>query len=101
MMQYISEIFSSQKHCIEEQKRPLNERKLWYYAHEKKVENICYQGIDFKHGLNNGPVGTGKYFFTSPGDAHKARAKKVGDDDILYLFLCEVNVGKMVKVYSF
>jgi len=79
--------------------RPLNEMHLWYPSRQRYVENICYKGIDFTTDLSDGPVGSGKYFFTQAFDAHlKKAAHRSEPNTTAYMFLCEAVTGERKKV---
>ena len=83
-------------------KRSLNETYLWYPVRQRYVEDICYKGIEFTNDLSDGPIGSGKYFFTQAFNAHlKKAAHRSEPNSTTYMFLCEAVTGERKRVSFF
>lgn len=91
-------LFNRAKYCMDESKRPINEKELWYAPPVEDVENICYQSFDVENRRMQGSYGKGKYFYKYASKAHAKRTQQVAEGTTAYMFLANVIVGEFTQV---
>lgn len=86
------------KYCMDESKRDINEKELWYAPPDEDVEDICYKSFDVENKRMVGIYGKGKYFYKYASRAHVNRPHEVKEGQTAYIFLANVIIGEYTKV---